>query len=87
MKAILSMLKNPRQYPAKNTGELRTAHNIEVKVPGEGTGDLYVSEDVFRQAQALKLKDGEEIEVLFGARVFRGQVTPVVTGIARAAGV
>jgi hypothetical protein len=84
MKAIFSMLKTPRTYPAKGTGELRTAHNIEIKVLGEGTGDVYVSEDVYRNAMALGLKDGEEIEVNFGARVFRGNVTPVVTGIARA---
>lgn len=84
MKAIFSMLKNPRQYPAKGTGEMKTAHNIEVKVPGEGTGDLYVSEAVYMQAQALQLRDGEEVEVQFGARVFRGNFAPVVVGITRA---
>lgn len=85
MEAIFSMLKNPRSYPAKGTGEIKTAHNIEVKVPGEGTGDLYVSEGVYMQAKALNLKEGEPIAVHFGARLYRGSVSPVVVSITRAA--
>lgn len=85
MKAIFSMLKNPRTYFAKGTGEQKVAHNIELKVPGEGTGDLYVSEAVYKQAAALGLKEGEEVEVQYGARVYRGSLDTVVIGITRAA--
>ncbi len=85
MKATFSMLKNPRPYTHKDTGEKRVAHNIEVKIPGEGTGDLYISKEVYDAALALNLKDGEEVEVVFRPLVYLGKITPVVGAIQRLA--
>lgn len=81
MKAVFQQMLRPRPYTNKKTGEQKVAHNVELKVPGVGTGALYVTEDVYQKVAALGLKENQAVEIVFDANLFRGELNTRVTDI------
>ena len=79
MRAIYRMLKR-REYTARD-GSRKIAHNLEMTVPDVGTGDLYISADVYNSIKDLSLIDGDEVGLTFGLDVFRGEVSPRLVAV------
>lgn len=66
-----SMAKR-RDYRGKD-GSSRVAHNLEIKIMGEGTGDFYVSEDVYSSVIDQGVKDGDFLTLVVEPRLFMGR--------------
>lgn len=68
-----------REYVNRN-GETKVARNVSLHVEGEGAGQLYVgSPEVFETIK--EMKPGTRVQVQFGLRLFRGELSPSVIGV------
>lgn len=65
-------LMDPR--PSEKTG--RTYHFVSVKREGQGTGELYVTEELYKKVRSLALKAGEQFALVFKLNKFKGQFEP-----------
>lgn len=51
-------------------------HFLSVKRQGQGSGELYVSEDMWKRVASLGLKSGDQIALVYSLNKFRGQFEP-----------
>jgi hypothetical protein len=78
--AEFDTLQAPQHY-TNLKGEPKVAHRVSLFIEGQGTGLLFVGQDVYQAVAALKLKRGASLYIGVTLNLFRGELTARVVSV------